>query len=139
VQYAEVVESPSSFAACRILVVDDNRDAADSLGMLLQQLGAKVQTANDGPAAIEAVGTFQPRFILLDIGMPGMDGHEVARRVRTRPEGKDVTLVALTGWGHEEARRRSREAGFDHHLIKPVDFGALRNLLTSQPNGPAHH
>jgi PAS domain S-box-containing protein len=121
----------SAVAARRILVVDDNRDAADSLGMLLRFLGADVLTVHDGPAALEALRTYQPSVVLLDIGMPGMDGYEVARWARQQPEGRDAILIALTGWGQEEDQRRSHEAGIDHHLVKPVDLVALQALLAS--------
>ncbi len=117
----------------RILVVDDNRDAADSLGMLLKALGADVYTVHDGTAALSALHEYQPVVILLDIGMPEMDGFEVAKRVRQRSEGKDVVLIALTGWGQEDDRRRTREAGFDHHLVKPVDLSALQAVLAAVP------
>jgi CheY-like chemotaxis protein len=123
----------ASLVPRRILVVDDSRDAADSLGMLLQFLGADVYTTHDGPAALEAIQTYRPSVVLLDIGMPGMDGYEVARRARQQPGGRDVTLIALTGWGQEEDRRRSKEAGIDHHLVKPVDLGALQALFASLP------
>jgi PAS domain S-box-containing protein len=114
----------------RILVVDDNRDAADSLAMLLSFLGAEVETANDGPGAIAAFERVRPAAVLLDLGMPGMDGYEVARSLRAA--GADgVPIIALTGWGQDEDRRRAREAGFDHHLIKPADMGALQALLAS--------
>ncbi len=130
--------SPSPvLAARRVLVVDDNRDAAESLDTLLQLLGADVQVAYSGPEALEALSTYKPSVVLLDIGMPGMDGHEVARRIRQRPESKDVTLIALTGWGQEEDRDRSQLAGFDHHLIKPADIDALQNLLVSLEDRPA--
>jgi CheY-like chemotaxis protein len=115
----------------RILVVDDNRDAADSLGMLLRFLGADVQVAHGGHEALDAFEAYQPSVVLLDIGMPGMDGYQVARAIRGRENGAGVPLVALTGWGQEEDRRRSREAGFDHHLIKPADIAALQSLLAS--------
>jgi PAS domain S-box-containing protein len=121
----------TAMALHRILVVDDNRDAADSLSMLLRALGADVCTANDGQAALAALEAYHPSVMLLDIGMPGMDGYEIARRARQRVGRLDVTLIALTGWGHEEHRRRAREAGFDHHLVKPVDIGALHTLLAS--------
>jgi PAS domain S-box-containing protein len=117
----------------RILVVDDNRDAAASLGMLLEFLGAHVEVANDGPAALEAFRSYRPSVAVLDIGMPGMDGYEVARRARQIPGAAGTTLIALTGWGYEEDRRRSREAGIDHHLIKPVELGVLEELLASLP------
>jgi CheY-like chemotaxis protein/anti-sigma regulatory factor (Ser/Thr protein kinase) len=115
----------------RVLVVDDNRDAAQSLAMLLSLLGAEVHVAFNGPEALDALAGYKPDVVLLDIGMPGMDGHEVARRIRQHPEYRDVTLIALTGWGQEEDRRRSRSAGFDHHLIKPADINALQTLLLS--------
>jgi CheY-like chemotaxis protein len=113
----------------RILVVDDNRDSADSLGTLVQALGAEVRIAYDGPAALEAVAAFRPEVVMLDIGMPGMNGLEVARRLRERPEGRDLTLIAVTGWGQEEDHRRSREGGFDHHLVKPVAIEDLQGVL----------
>ena len=115
----------------RVLVVDDNRDAAESLGMLLKLLGVEVRVVNDGPAAIETVSAYRPAVVLLDIGMPGMDGYEVARRIRKKPEGRDVLLIALTGWGQEEDRRRTSDAGFDHHLLKPADLTALKSILLS--------
>jgi PAS domain S-box-containing protein len=115
----------------RVLVVDDNRDAAESLGMLLRLLGADVQIAFSGPEALEAISGFKPAVVLLDIGMPGMDGHEVARRVRGQLEFQDITLIALTGWGQEEDQRLSQAAGFDYHLIKPADVNALGTLLVT--------
>jgi CheY-like chemotaxis protein len=114
----------------RILIVDDNRDAAHSLGLLLRMLGNDVQTANDGLAALEIMESYQPTVVLLDIGMPGIDGYEVVRRARELPQCQDAMFIALTGWGQEEDRRRTREAGFDHHLLKPVNVGALEVLLT---------
>jgi PAS domain S-box-containing protein len=118
----------------RVLVVDDNRDAATSLGMLLKYLGADVQVVHDGPAALRAVEEYRPSTILLDLGMPKMDGYEVARRIRERPEFDQITLIALTGWGQEEERRRTREAGFDHHLVKPADISSLQMLLSTPPD-----
>ena len=115
----------------RILVVDDNRDAADSLGMLLRVLGADVRIARDGSEALQAFGAYDPAVVLLDIGMPGMDGYEVARRIRSGFPERRAALVALTGWGQDEDRRRAREAGFDHHLIKPADVETLQVLLSS--------
>ena len=114
----------------RVLVVDDNKDAADSLGMLLEFLGAEVRVVHDGFAALEAMSTFKPTLVLLDLGMPGMNGLEVARRVRQDPAARDVRLVALTGWGQREDRRRTTEAGFDYHLVKPADLGALQSILS---------
>jgi signal transduction histidine kinase/CheY-like chemotaxis protein len=116
----------------RVLVVDDNHDAADSLGALLELLGAEVRVAHSGPAALEAVVSFHPDAVLLDIGMPGMNGYEVANRIRTQGNGsRNTTLIALTGWGQDNDRRRSAEAGFDHHLVKPADMGALQTLLAA--------
>ena len=115
----------------RILCVDDNKDSADSLGMMLRFLGADVETAYDGASALLAITKRRPSIILMDLGMPGMDGCEVARRIRQDPELQNVRLIAMTGWGQDEDRRRSREAGFDHHLVKPVDLSALQALLTS--------
>jgi CheY-like chemotaxis protein len=94
-------------------------------------LGAEVRVAYDGPTALVAVSAFQPEVVLLDIGMPGMDGFEVARRIRLHPKSRKVTLIALTGWGQEKDRRDSEAAGFDHHLIKPVDMDALQGLLAA--------
>jgi PAS domain S-box-containing protein len=115
----------------RVLVVDDNVDAAESMGMLLKLLHADTRVVHNGPDALAAMGSYQPRVVLLDIGMPGMDGHEVARRIRQRPDGHAVTLIALTGWGQEQDRQRTMAAGFDFHLVKPADINALRALLTS--------
>lgn len=115
----------------RILVVDDNHDVADSLAMMLELLGAEVVVAHNGPAALDMVQTFKPAVVFLDIGMPGMDGHEVAARVRQLPEGRNITLIALTGWGQAEDRRRSREAGFDYHLVKPATPNDLKQLLAN--------
>jgi PAS domain S-box-containing protein len=117
------------FASHRFLVVDDSRDAAHSLALLLESLGADVHTANDGRAALDELETYRPSVMLLDIGMPGMDGLEVARRVRQRSSSRDLTVIALSGWGQDEDRRRSREAGIDYHMVKPVDLDELGRLL----------
>ncbi len=119
----------------RILVADDNRDAADSLGMILGHFGAQVHIARDGSEALASIASFDPDIAFLDIGMPGMDGYQVARAIRDRVPQLRVTLVALTGWGQESDRREAREAGFDHHLVKPVDIATLRALLRSLPDG----
>jgi len=120
---------PVATAPRRILVVDDNRDSADSLAMLLKLTGHEVRVAQDGLEAVEEAGTFQPHVILLDIGLPKLNGYEAARRIREQQRHKSLTLVALTGWGQEEDHRRSKEAGFDAHMIKPVDIDALTKLL----------
>lgn len=113
----------------RVLVVDDNADAAQSLAMLLRMLGQDVRTAHDGPSALEAARVSMPEVAFLDIGLPGMSGHELAPRLRGEPGGDRVLLVALTGWGQAEDRRRSQEAGFDYHLTKPADPETLQRLL----------
>jgi len=114
---------------CRILVVDDNRDSANSLALMLRLVGADVQVAYDGRSALEAIKICRPSVILMDLGMPGMDGCEVARQIRQDPQHTGLTLIALTGWGQEGDRRRSQAAGFDHHLVKPVELSALQVLL----------
>ena len=114
----------------RVLVVDDNHDAADSLGMLLEFLGAQTMVVHDGPAALAAIASFKPSVVLLDLGMPGMSGIEVARRMREDPALAATKLVALTGWGQREDRRRTHEAGFDYHLVKPADVGTLQSILS---------
>jgi PAS domain S-box-containing protein len=128
---AQAALPATRIAGQRVLIVDDNVDAAESLGVLLRCLGAEVVTVHDGPAALEALRTQKPAAAVLDIGMPGMDGYEVARRARAAPDGADVMLIALTGWGNDEDRRRSREAGIDYHLVKPVDLQVLEDLLAS--------
>ena len=112
-----------------VLIVDDNRDAASSLAMLLELDGHRTVVAHDGPTAVEAAEQHRPDVVLLDIGLPGLNGYEVAKRIRRQPWGAAVTLIALTGWGQAEDRRRSQEAGFDAHLVKPVDPPALISLL----------
>lgn len=120
----------------RILVADDNRDAADSLALLLEVGGHEVRIAYDGLQAIELSAEFLPDVILLDIGMPGLNGYETAQRIRAQRQDQRVVLVALTGWGREEDRRRSRDAGFDAHLVKPVEHGPLMNLLAELSASP---
>jgi CheY-like chemotaxis protein len=112
-----------------ILVVDDNVDAAQSLAMLLRLEGHDVRVAHDGRAALAAVEADPPELVFLDIGMPVMNGYDVARRLRQRPGLERLVLVAMTGWGQEEDRRRSQEAGFDHHLVKPAEPKTVRQLL----------
>jgi PAS domain S-box-containing protein len=115
----------------RVLVVDDNLDAGDSLGQILELLGADVRLARDGRDALDKFASYRPSVVLLDIGMPGMDGYEVAREIRVRHPGQAATLVALTGWGQDEDRKRARDAGFDHHMVKPAEIDALQRLLSS--------
>jgi CheY-like chemotaxis protein/two-component sensor histidine kinase len=115
----------------RILVVDDNADAASSLAMLLGMTGNETHTANDGLAAVDAAQTFHPDVILLDIGLPKLNGLDVCRRIRQQPWGQRIVMVALTGWGQEDDRRKSQEAGFNHHMVKPLDYNELMKLLAS--------
>lgn len=124
-----MTEKTSGTQKCRILLVDDNQDAADTLGMLLRMLGNEVHTAHDGLEAVGAAAAFKPDIVLLDIGLPKLNGYDAARRIREQHAGANMVLIALTGWGQEDDRRRSKEAGFDHHLTKPIDFNALQVLL----------
>jgi len=119
----------------RILVVDDNQDAANSVSVLLEILGATVAVAYDGKSAIESFAKQNPSVVLLDIGMPGMDGYEVARTLRSRFPERRPTIVALSGWGEEDDRRKSREAGMDQHWTKPAEIEALRKLFKAAPRG----
>ena len=113
----------------RILVMDDNEDSADLLGELLEMLGNDVRTVYDGEAGVQAADEFRPAVVICDIGMPKLNGYEAARRIREQPWGRDVVLVALTGWGQEEDRKKSADAGFDFHLVKPVEKATLVSLL----------
>ncbi|MBN9517304.1 response regulator [bacterium] len=122
-----VVESTDGLR--RVLVADDNVDAAESLAMLLTLMGNEVRTAADGLEAVRVAEEFRPDVAVLDIGMPRLDGNGAARRIRAEPWGRDVTLIALTGWGQDADRRRTAEAGFDLHLTKPVDPATLDRLL----------
>jgi CheY-like chemotaxis protein len=115
----------------RLLVVDDNQDAANSLAMLLRLQGHEVRVAYSGMAAVEMTKTYTPDAVFLDIGMPGMDGYETARRIREQPGMGGVILAALTGWGQKEDRRRTAEAGFDHHLVKPPELKAVESVLAT--------
>lgn len=123
------VPAPGTGSVRRILVVDDNQDAASSLAAMLRVMGHEVQVAHDGLEALRVGAAFQPDLMLLDIGMPKLDGHEVCRRLREEPWGRQVIVAALTGFGQEDDRRRSREAGFDFHLVKPLDPAALEGIL----------
>jgi signal transduction histidine kinase/ActR/RegA family two-component response regulator len=116
----------------RVVVVDDNYDNADTMSTLLRMLGNEVRVFNSGEEALERIAQAPPDVVLLDIGMPKMNGYEVAKRIRSQPGGQDIMLVAITGWGQEIDRVRSRAAGFDHHLVKPVDFDQLQRLLAER-------
>ncbi|MDQ4034897.1 MAG: ATP-binding protein [Chloroflexota bacterium] len=120
----------------RILIVDDNHDAADAISSLLELEGNQTRVAHDGAAAMASAASLRPDAILLDIGLPGLNGYDVARQIRREPWGRSVLLVALTGWGHPEERTKSEEAGFDHHLVKPVDLATLIDLLARHTARP---
>ena len=122
-------------AELRILVADDNKDAADTLATLLQIMGHSVRQVGDGEAAVRMAAEFKPQLVLLDIGMPKLNGYEACRQIRLQPGGEAMTVVAITGWGQADDRRRSQEAGFDQHLVKPVDPAALVNLIDALVHG----
>ena len=112
----------------KVMVVDDNRDSADTMALLLDAIGFTVEKAHDGLSALELAGELRPDVVLLDIGLPGLDGFQVARRLRDT-YGDEPLLLALTGYGDEQSRRRSSDVGFDHHLLKPVDLAILERLI----------
>jgi CheY-like chemotaxis protein len=120
----------------RVLVVDDNVDQADSAALLLRGSGHEVRAAYSGPTALEVAVEYRPDLVLMDLGLPGMDGYEVARRLRQQPGLKDAVLVAVTGYGQESDRQRSQGAGFDHHLVKPVNMQELEAILATLTKGP---
>jgi CheY-like chemotaxis protein len=131
---------PPSPSGYRLLVVDDNQDAANSLAMLLKLQGHEVRVAFSGMAALEMTKSYTPDVVFLDIGMPGMDGYEVARQMRQQPGLEKVVLAALTGWGQQEDRRRTTEAGFNHHLVKPPEPKVVENVLAElKPREPHEH
>ena len=113
----------------RILVVDDNKDSAETLGMMLRLTGNVVVVANDGPSALAQASVFRPHIVLLDIGLPGITGYDVARQLREMPYMRNALLIAQTGWGQDVDRRLSAEAGFNHHLVKPIEPKILEELL----------
>jgi CheY-like chemotaxis protein len=121
----------------RILVVDDNQAAAETLGKVVKLLGNEVRVANDGLQGVEAAAEFLPQVVLMDLGMPRMNGYEAARHIRAQDWGKRMMLVALTGWGQDEDRRRTKEAGFDHHLVKPAEPAELQKLFAEVTVDPA--
>ena len=134
-EWRPATPSVDALPARKILVVDDNKDAVDSLALLLSLVGQTVATASDGIDALTQFEHFGPDVVVLDLGLPGLSGYEVARRIRAMDRGSEVVMVALTGWGQDEDRRRTVAAGFDHHLVKPVDFDALKALLAELPIG----
>lgn len=117
----------------RILIVDDNRDAADSLAIWLEIKGNETRVAYNGLEALEISAVFRPDVLVLDVGMPRLDGLETCRRIRREPWGERVVVIACTGWGNENDRRTSKEAGFDFHMVKPVDAAELEKLLMGLP------
>jgi CheY-like chemotaxis protein len=129
----EVQQRPASAeGSLRILVADDNRDAAETLGILLEVMGHEVKTVHDGQAAVDAVASFDPELVLLDIGMPGLNGYETCRQIRASAGGTQRTLVAVTGWGQPHDVQSAHDAGFDRHLVKPVDMDKLMELISSR-------
>lgn len=116
-------------AVHRVLLVDDNTDSVEPLSLLLQAKGHATQIASDGEDALRQADAFQPQVVLLDIGLPRMDGYEVARQLREKPYGKSMILVALTGWAGREVRERAASAGFDYHLVKPVNWDELDRIV----------
>jgi CheY-like chemotaxis protein len=132
----QAVSAAERLGRLRVLVVDDNVDAAESIAMLLSLEGHEVMSVHHAQHALEAVGSFRPHVVLLDIGLPGMDGYEVARRLRSSRSSDSLRLVAVTGYGQQSDRDRAREAGFDLHLVKPVEPEALHSVLTGMPRGP---
>jgi PAS domain S-box-containing protein len=131
------VADPPPGPGRRILIVDDNVDAAESLAINLQLQGHETRTVFDGETALQAAREFLPEVVLLDIGLPGQDGYAVCRQLRAQPLGHDVAIIALTGWGQDEDRRRTSLAGFDHHLVKPVDPGLLARLVLTADHRPS--
>ena len=126
------LQAEAATARLRVLVVEDNRDAADTLCLLLEMLGHDVQVAYNGPDGVRRATSWGPDVVLCDIGLPGIDGFEVARRLRRQPGTEQALLVAITGYGTEQDRRRGFEAGFDHYLVKPADPDELRRLLADR-------
>jgi signal transduction histidine kinase/CheY-like chemotaxis protein len=130
---ADLDEAPT--ARLRLLIVDDNRDLVDSLSVLLKLMGNEVRMAYDGVEAVTVADAFRPDVVLLDVGLPLRNGYDAARLIRAEPWGREMVLIALTGWGQERDRRRSGEAGFDHHFVKPVDPRSLMNLMAELTKG----
>ena len=124
-----MTESPANRTSRKILVADDDQDSAESLALLFQLMGHDVRAAQSGLAAIDVAAEFRPDLIVLDIGMPGLDGYEVCRRIRQHDWAQTIVIAALTGWSRDEDRDRSEQAGFNHFLVKPVDPKALEDLI----------
>jgi len=123
-----------------VLIVDDNHDAALTMSLVIRRRGHTVEVAHDGLEALEKLPVFRPDIVLMDIGMPHLNGYDACARMRVLPEGKGITIVALSGWGQDEDRRRSEEAGFDQHIVKPVDRATLERVIAgSKPHGTSGH
>jgi CheY-like chemotaxis protein len=120
----------------RVLLADDHKDGADSLAELLRLKGHDVFVVYDGEQAVDLAGTVRPDVMLLDLAMPKLTGYEAAERIRRQPWGAGILIIAITGWGQAEMRRQSRESGFDHHLVKPIELSTLQALLTAPPSTP---
>jgi CheY-like chemotaxis protein len=135
-QSSDVDDEPTAAESLlSILIVDDNRDIADSLSELLKMMGHDTRTAYDGQQGVDMAGEYRPDVILLDIGLPKLNGYEACRLIRQQPWGKGVAMIALTGWGQDKDRHRSEEAGFDHHLVKPVDPRSLMQVVAGLIGG----
>jgi len=125
--------TPEGANSRRVLVVDDSVDGAQAMALILKYDGHDARIAHSGPAAVAEAREFLPEVVFLDIGLPGMSGYEVARELRADPKLREVVLIALTGWGTDEDRRKTREAGFDHHFVKPVELDAVESVLRNLP------
>jgi CheY-like chemotaxis protein len=123
--------SVSEVPRLRVLIVEDNRDSADSLKALLEALGYDAHVVYDGETGVRSAASLRPDAIIMDIGLPVMSGYDAARQIRAQNPGSPLTIVALTGWGQNADRQRSADAGIDHHLVKPLDLGALQGILGS--------
>lgn len=132
---AATPQMTSPLAHRRVLVVDDHADAARMFELLLQCEGHETRTAHDGPMALKAVEDFKPDFVFLDIGMPGMNGYQIASKLKDSAHRRNMFLVALTGWGEPSDFEQTRRAGFDFHLVKPTDTASIRRLLENPPKG----
>jgi CheY-like chemotaxis protein len=128
------IDDSRSLSSRRVLIADDNRDGAETLAMLLESSGHEVYLAYNGTDAVQVAAMRRPQVAVLDIGMPGLDGYQVAQKIRSEVWGMHVTLIALTGWGQEDDKQRALRAGFDHHLTKPVDPSMLEELLVPSVN-----
>jgi CheY-like chemotaxis protein len=135
----EAADVPVAPVRRRILVVDDSEDAAESIAMLLEFGGHETKQAHDGVEAVAAAERWRPHVVLLDIGLPKMNGYDACRRIRREPWGRQMFIIALTGWGQEEDRQRSDEAGFDAHMVKPPDYDALMTMIALPPQHSGPH